>query len=134
VLNTLLGLECVWGWVTGHVWVEARLVNPINGAELKTRALVDTEATYTVIPWSVHEKLNLMIVGKKTVETAKGPEELDESFLVIEIKGKKAVTQVLISKDLKDVLVGVLTLEALGLAVDPTTGELKESRIRILLL
>jgi predicted aspartyl protease len=116
----------------GHIWVEVRLVNPINGAELKTRALVDTEAAYTVIPWSIYEKLNLMIVGKKTVETGKGPEELDESFLVIEIKGKKAVTPVLISKELKDIAVGVLALEALGLAVDPTTGELKESRILLL--
>jgi predicted aspartyl protease len=73
-----------------------------------------------------------MIVGKKTVETAKRPEELEESFLVIEIKGKKAVTPVLISKELKDIAVGVLALEALGLAVDPTTGELKESRILLL--
>jgi predicted aspartyl protease len=104
------------------------LQTPLTVLKLKTLALVDTGATHTVIPWSVHEKLNLMIVGKKTVEIGKRPEELDESFLVIEIKGKKAVTQVLISKDLKDVLVGVLTLEALGLAVDPTTGELKESR------
>jgi clan AA aspartic protease len=95
-------------------------------------ALVDTGATYTIVPWSVYEKLNLMIIGKKMVETAKGPTELDESFLVIEIKGKRAVTPVLISRDLKDVLVGVLTLEALGLAVDPTTGELKESRILLL--
>jgi clan AA aspartic protease len=130
--GTLLELQGVWGWIMGHVWVEARLVNPINDAELKTRALVDTGATYTVVPWSIYEKLNLIIVGKKTVETAKGPKELDESFLVIEIKGKKAVTPVLISRDLKDVLVGVLTLEALGLAVDPTTGELKESRILLL--
>ena len=73
-----------------------------------------------------------MIVDKKIVETTKGPTELDESFLVIEIKDKRAVTPVLISRDLKDVLVGVLTLEALGLAVDPTTGELKESRILLL--
>ena len=116
----------------GHVQVEVRLVNPINGAELKTLALVDTGATYTAIPLSVHEKLNLMIVGKKIVETAEGPTELDESFLVIEIKGKRGVTPVLVSRDLKDVLVGVLTLEALGLAVDPTTGELKESRILLL--
>ena len=121
-----------WGWVTGCIWVEARLVNPINGAELRTRALVDTGATYTVVPWSVYEKLNLIIVDRKTVEAAKGLEELEENFLVIEIKGRKAVTPVLISKQLKDVLVGVLTLEALGLAANPVTGELKESRILLL--
>ena len=90
------------------------------------------QGLHTVVPWSVYEKLNLVIVDKKIVETAKGPTELDESFLVIEIKDKRAVTPVLISRDLKDVLVGVLTLEALGLAVDPTTGELKESRILLL--
>jgi clan AA aspartic protease len=115
-----------------HIRVEARLVNPINGAELKTLALVDTGATYSVVPWSIYEKLNLMIVGKKIVETAKEPEELEESLLVIEIKGKKTVTPALISKELKDALVGALTLEALGLAVDPATGELKESRILLL--
>ena len=118
--------------LTGRIWVEARLVNPINGAELKTQALVDIGATYTVVPWSVYEKLNLMIVGRKTVETAKGLEELEESFLAIEIKNRKTVTPVLISKQLKDILIGVLTLEALGLAADPVTGELKESRILLL--
>jgi len=34
--------------------------------------------------------------------------------------------------DLKDLLIGVLTLEALGLTVDPTTGKLKETRILLL--
>jgi predicted aspartyl protease len=34
----------------GHLWVEARLVNPVNGAKFKTLALVDTGATYTVVP------------------------------------------------------------------------------------
>jgi hypothetical protein len=42
-----------------------------------------------------------MIVGKKIVGTAKGLEELEESFLVIEIKRRKAVTPVIISKELK---------------------------------
>jgi len=69
---------------------------------------------------------------EKTVEAAKGLEELEESFLVIEIKGRKAVTPVLISKQLKDILIGVLTLEALGLVADPATGELKEPRILLL--
>jgi len=35
----------------------------------------------------------------------------------------------LVSKDLKDLLIGVLTLEALGLIVDPTTGKLREKGI-----
>jgi len=38
---------------------------------------IDTGATYTTIPWSVHERPNLLIIGKKVVEAAKGFAELD---------------------------------------------------------
>jgi clan AA aspartic protease len=116
----------------GHVWVDVRISNPITGRDVKTKALVDSGATFTLIPWEVREKLNLMIVGRKTVETDKGPTELDETFAILEMKGKKAVTPILVSKGLKDVLIGGLSLEALGLLIDPTTGELKESRILLL--
>ena len=36
------------------------------------------------------------------------------------------VTPILVSDTLDKILVGVITLEALGLTVDPTTGQLKE--------
>ena len=93
---------------------------------------MDTGSTYTVIPWKTYEKLSLKVVGEKDVETAKGLTRLDESFAVVEIEGKRGLTLLLISKDLKDLLIGVLTLEALGLTVDPTTGKLKETRILLL--
>jgi len=117
---------------TGHVWVKAKVTNPLNGAEIEDNALVDTGATYTVIPWETFEKLSLKIVGEKNVETAKGLIRLDESFAVVEIEGKRGLTPLLVSKDLKDILIGVLTLEALGLTVDPATGKLKETRILLL--
>jgi predicted aspartyl protease len=116
----------------GHVWVDAKLINPITGQDVKVAALVDMGATFTVVPWGIHEKLSFKIVGKKRVETAKGYAELDESFALLEVEGKRGVTPILISKELKDVLIGVLTLEALGLTVDPTTGTLKETRILLL--
>lgn len=116
----------------GHVWVEAKLANPITGEEVKVTALVDKGATFTVVPWWVYEKLNLKIIGRKRVETAKGYLDLDESFAVIEIEGRRGVTPLLVSRELSEVLVGVVTLEVLGLAVDPTTGELRETRILLL--
>jgi len=116
----------------GHVWVDARLINPITGQDVKVTALVDTGATFTVVPWEIHEKLSFKIIGKKRVETAKGYADLDESFALLEVKGKRSVKPILISKELRDVLIGVLTLEALGLTVDPTTSELKETRILLL--
>lgn len=116
----------------GHVWVDAKIINAVTAQEVKVTALVDTGATFTIIPLWVHEKLNLKIIGKRRIETAKGETELDESFALVEMEGKHAVTPVLISRELKDVLIGVLTLEALGLTIDPTTGKLKETRILLL--
>jgi len=116
----------------GHVWVRAKVINPLSGVEIEEEALVDTGATYTVIPWKTYEKLNLKVVGEKDVETAKGLTRMDESFAVVQIEGKRGLTPLLVSKDLKDLLIGVLTLEALGLTVDPTTGKLKETRILLL--
>ena len=116
----------------GHVWVKAKVINPLSEVEVEEEALVDTGATYTVMPWSLCEKLSLKVVGKKDVETARGLARLDESFAIVEIEGKRGLTPLLVSKDLKDLLIGVLTLEALGLVVDPTTGKLKETRILLL--
>jgi clan AA aspartic protease len=116
----------------GHVWVDAKVINPLTGDETRSKALVDTGATYTVVPLAVHEKLNLKIVGEKDVETAKGKARLDETFATVEIEGKRGLTPILVSPEIQDILIGVLTLEGLGLTVDPTTGELKETRILLL--
>ena len=85
-----------------------------------------------MIPRSLYEKLSLKVVGEKDVETAKGKMRFDESFAIVEIEGKRGLTPLLVSRNLKDMLVGVLTLGALGFKVDPTTGELKETRILLL--
>jgi len=116
----------------GHVWVEALIENPITGRSVRARALVDTGATFTVVPRKVFEELQLPIIGKKTVKTAKGSVELSECLGVIEVMGRRAGSQILVSDDVDLVLIGVLTLEALGLEVDPTTGRLKETEILLL--
>ena len=66
------------------------------------------------------------------MRTASGAQELDQSYARIELAGKELVTHILISDTLTTVLVGVTTLEALGLAVDPAKGQLTESEILLL--
>lgn len=61
-----------------------------------------------------------------------GEEELEVSYVMIGILGEKAITEVLISDTLDRVLVGVLTLAAMGFKINPRTGELE--RIELLLL
>ena len=122
----------------GHVHVRVKLANPRDVKEgrveksIEERALVDTRATFTTIPRALREKLALPILGKTKVRTASGIEVLDQSYMYTEIDGKFAVTPTLISEKLDRTLIGVFTLEALGLAVDPTTGQLKETEILLL--
>ncbi|MEM2989594.1 MAG: hypothetical protein QXQ02_00240 [Halobacteria archaeon] len=47
----------------------------------------------------------------------------------IEINGKEAVQEVLISEFINKVLIGVVTLETLALSIDPLTGKLKEKKL-----
>ncbi len=55
-----------------------------------------------------------------------------ESFAIVKVKGKRAITLILVLRGLTRALIGVITLEALGLTVDPATGELKEVEILLL--
>jgi len=111
----------------GHVWVEAVIRNPFTGRSAFVKALVDTEATDTVIPRKIAEELQLPVTGKSAVPTVKGSLELDECIGVMEIAGRRRAVPMLISNEMDFALIGVATLEWLRLEVDPTTGKLKES-------
>ena len=54
---------------------------------------------------------------------SKGTVELDEYIGIVEAMDRKAYTHILMSEDVVNiVLMGAVTLEALGLEVDPVTG------------
>ena len=54
---------------------------------------------------------------------SKGTVELDECIGIVETMDRKAYTHILMSEDVVNiVLMGAVTLEALGLEVDPVTG------------
>jgi predicted aspartyl protease len=55
-----------------------------------------------------------------------------ESFALVEVKDRRATILILVLRGLTRALIGVMTLGALGLTVDPTTGELKEVEILLL--
>ena len=118
----------------GHVTVKVRLANPVSKSKEKIadKALVDAGATFTVIPHGIATKLGLRSLGKRRVETANRSQLLDQSFAYIEVDGKNTVTPLLISRTLDKILIGVITLESLGLMVDPTKGILKETETLLL--
>jgi aspartyl protease family protein len=119
----------------GHVRIPIRLRNPTDDSLFTevTDALVDTGATWTIIPRSIAAALQLREVGPFMVRTAAGPQQLVQSYAFVELPlDKSMVAPLLISETLDIVLIGVTTLEALGLAVDPTSETLKESEILLL--
>jgi aspartyl protease family protein len=117
----------------GHVYVDLEIENPEKpGSLIRHKALIDTGATYTVIPRDVCNKLGLKIEGSKAVKTALGSDVLDMSYSRIRINGKSGVSTILVSDKLDQILVGVVTLEILGLTIDPTTGQLNEAEALLL--
>lgn len=116
------------------VEVKVRLSNPVlsGGRKVVEKALVDTGATFTTVPQSIARKLKLKSIGKRRVTTADRRLLLDESFAHIEVDGKSTVTPLLISRTLDKILIGVITLEALGMAEDPTKGTLKATETLLL--
>jgi aspartyl protease family protein len=118
----------------GHVRVRIKLANPerLNEGVEVEEALVDAGATWTSVPRALAQQLRLRVMGQMAVKTAAGPQTLDQSYAYIELADRRMVTPLLVSDILEGVLIGVTTLEAMGLAVDPASGQLKESEVFLL--
>lgn len=118
----------------GHVRVSVRIGNPLDRdlVEDVPDALVDTGATLTTVSRHLAQRLQLQVIEQHEARTAAGTVTVDESFALFEYDGHKSVTPVWISDDYPDVLIGVVTLEALGLKVDPRSGTLEKTEFLLL--
>jgi len=110
----------------GHVQVKAKIGDLGRRKIVEVDALVDTGATSTVVPRKLADELGLDIVDKVTALTAGGKVSVDLTLIYIELEGKRGFVPAMISDIIDRVLIGVTTLETLGLQVDPVTGRLKE--------
>ena len=120
----------------GHVRVRIKLANPERREEAieVENALVDTGATLTTVPRSLADQLRLEILGQHQTRTASGVQTVDQSYAFFEYDGRQTVTPIWISDTYPGVLIGVITLEALGLAVDPASGQLTDSEFLLLVV
>lgn len=85
---------------------------PIISEKVSLEAILDTGASYTIIPWGIDERLKLPRSGRKVrIGTAKGEDELEEAMTVVELESVRGLTPVLISSNANVVLIGALTLE-----------------------
>jgi len=110
----------------GHLYQRVELA-AVHEEELTI--LVDTGATYSVIPPSLADRLGVSrLPRKQTIILADGRRiEAEVGTVMVRIGDRSAATTVVIA-ECDEPLLGVEALEALGLAVDPTTGSLRPTR------
>jgi len=118
----------------GYVRVRGIVANAQNRRlKRELEFIVDTGAIYTVIPRSVAEKLGLKEVDRRRFKTASGEVvEYPVSEAYITIQGKGVTSLVALAGEKTPVLLGVTTLELMGLQVDPVTGKLTPLELMIL--
>jgi len=109
----------------GHIRVDLR-VRGGRGERRLENVLVDTGATYTVLPLEILEEVGAIKNPHPiTLELGDGRRvEADVYMATVEVEGREAPALILTFKGAKTVL-GVQALEALGLKVNPSTGELE---------
>ncbi len=111
----------------GHVYIDVELASiEKSDVRVSTRALVDTGATYSVIPASIAKKLELKNLGYVEVKTASGLEKLQEIQVRVKAFDKERIIPALVSERISIPLIGVVTIEILRLKLDPTTGKAEE--------
>lgn len=112
----------------GHVYVDVTL-RGASGEIVLRGVLVDTGATYTVLErdvlegvgaWPIPHKLSLELGGGRAVEA-------DVYAVILCVEGRCAPTLAASFRGARNVL-GVRTLEDLGLRVDPASGRLEPVR------
>jgi aspartyl protease family protein len=120
----------------GYVKVKVTVRN-IHKPNLESEMdlLVDTDAIYTVLSRERLLELDVEPRDKRRFKTADGRViERDVGAVEIEIKGHSTYSIVILGEPSNAEVLGVTTLEELGLQVDPVTGELKPLELLLLRL
>ena len=120
---------------TGHMGlttVTLTITNPENKKALTEEFLVDSGAFYTVLPKRMVNKLGLKPNFKQAFSLADGTKiTRPVGSAYITFQGKKTASPVVLGKNGDAALLGVLTLEALGLILDPFERKLHPAKLML---
>ena len=96
----------------------------------KVELLVDSGATYSVIPAGILEKLGIKPLREEEFRLANGKRIVRKKGVAIFKYGKRiGVADVIFGEEGDSNLLGALTLEAMGLALNPLKRELKPIKL-----
>lgn len=111
-----------------HVYADVKIDNPRKQKIIERRMLVDTGATYACLFPQLARKLGLHIEVHRDVTLADGRKvQAGLALASVEINGRESPVETLVF-DFSEPAIGTFTLEALGLAIDLVSGELKSTR------
>jgi len=106
----------------GKVVEKVKLTSLFDPAKtIEVEAVIDTGATMFVLPQNVAEKLGLKKIGERRVRYANNQIQLKSVYrgVVLELKGRDGIFDVLSEVEGSEPLIGQIVLEALDLIVDP---------------
>ena len=113
--------------------VSLKVKNPANPAKVfEGKFLVDSGASYTVVPAKILEKIGIKPHGEEEFSLADGKiikRKVGSAFY--EFQGKMGAAPVLFGEKNDDLLLGAFTLEAIGLTLDPLKRTLYKSTLRM---
>lgn len=117
-----------------YVRVRGRVANPRERSRSETvEFLADAGSIYTMIPESILNRLGIQKTAVRRFKIASGEiKEYPVGEAYVEIEGQGATSLVVFGPVEATTLLGVTTLELLGLQVDPITGTLKPLELLLL--
>jgi len=111
----------------GLTFISATIANPANPRRTeKLKLLVDSGAVYSVVPKDVLRRLGVKPHSTKTFTLADGSEISRKiGDAVFKLNGLQGASPVIFGQKGDSTLLGTVSLEALGLLLDPIRRELK---------
>lgn len=113
--------------------VSLKVKNPEKPSQvIEDDFLVDSGAAYTVLPQSLVKKLGLKPSFQQEFILADGRKvRRDIGKAYIEYQGRETASPVVLGEEEDSLLLGAITLEALGLALDPFQRKIYPAKLML---
>ncbi|MBI2010346.1 MAG: clan AA aspartic protease [Candidatus Chisholmbacteria bacterium] len=117
----------------GITTISAKISNVENPQkQISRKFMVDTGAAYTVVPHEVAKTLQLKTVKTQEFVLADGTSVKRKlGYAYVEIHGDRAPSTVVLGEKGDSPLIGTVTLENMGLMVDPFKRQLRPMRLML---
>ena len=111
----------------GLTYIRAKITNPANLRKSRDlEFLVDSGAAYSVVPTTVLRRLGIKPTTKRTFILADGSSvECNMGNALFRLNGNEGASPVISGEKDDSILLGAVSLEALGLILDPLKRELR---------